>query len=275
MKQAGKYLPEHSLLAAALVLTATGFWDIYFGDSPAPGSRQHFHLVANLLWLTLLTWQLRLAATGNFAGHRVVGTWVLLLAPLLFASTSMLSVHSAHKGMVSGLGDALIVQNVMGTLEFGLLVLLAFVFRKRRRLHGALLLSTAILFMGIALFFTLIGLVPAFRIEGPETFHRFASAAMTGQAVCLAVGLAFVARDWRNGWPFLLAALFFPLNELLRVLLAEIGLIQPLTRFVGSLGEIPVLAGSFALMLGLLLAMGIGRSRPAMQPGWQRTGAPE
>lgn len=268
MRTSGRYLPEHLLLACVFVLATAGFWNLYLAADATPGPHHHLHLVTVFLWLGLMLWQLRLASRQDFAGHRRLGTWILLVAPLLFASMALLSVHSANKGLLSGRGDPLIIQNVMGTLELGLLVFLAFALRKRRALHGAFLLATAILFMGIALFFTLIGFAPAFRIEGPDTFHRFASAAMTGQAVCLAVGLAFMVRDHRNGWPFLLAALFFPLNELIRVALARFDLIEPLTRFVGSLSEARVFAGGFAALLALLLATGIrpvGQRAPSRQ----------
>lgn len=146
----------------------------------------------------------------------------------------------------------------MGTLQLGLLILLAFVLRRRRALHGAFLLGTAIAFLGIALFFSLIGFVPAFRIEGPETFHRFASAAATGQAVCLAVGLLFVIKDRRHGWPLLLAAAFFPLNEGVRAFLASRDLIGPLTEFVGALDPTATFVGSLAVFLALLAVFVVG-----------------
>jgi hypothetical protein len=104
----------------------------------------------------LLLVQLRLIDKGSPRTHRKLGLAVLATAPLLVATTAMLSVHSAHRGLVSGEGDLLIVQNVMGTIWLALLIILAFVLRRRRKLHAALLLSTLLLFMGIALFFALI-----------------------------------------------------------------------------------------------------------------------
>lgn len=260
MKLADRYLLEHVFLAVVLLLSITGFWNLYFGEGAAPGPHQHLHLVTNFLWLFLLACQLRLVARQDFRNHRQLGMAVLVLAPLLFASAALLSVHSAHKGLASGRGDAMIVQNVMTTLELGVLIVLAFVFRKRRKLHGAFLLATALLFMGIALFFTLIGLVPGFRIEGPETFHRFESAAIAGQVTCLAVGLVFVVKDYRNGWPLLLAGTFFVVNDGIGGLLAKHALVQPLTEFVGSQSQGLVFAGSLGLLLALLAATGI---RPA------------
>lgn len=258
MKTSNRYVLEHLLIAFVFLVSVTGFWEIYFGADAVPNPYHHLHVVTNFAWLALLFLQLRAVATGRYPDHRKVGLAVFVVGPLVVAGAALLSVHSAHKGLVSGEGDFLIVQNVMGTLELGLLVVLAFVVRKRRALHGAFLLSTAVLFLGIALFFTLISFVPAFRIEGPETFHRFQSAAMTGQAVCLAMGLLFFIKDYRNGWPLLLAAAFFPLNELIRALLAKHDLIQPLTEVVGSLSQAFTFVGAFVLVFGLIAATGVG-----------------
>jgi len=150
---------------------------------------------------------------------------------------------------------------VMGTLELGLLILLAFVLRKRRKLHAALLLSTAILFMGIALFFTLISFVPQFKIEGPDTFYRFGTAAVTGQAISFVVAFLLFVKDFRTGWPFLLAGLFFIPNELLRSWLAKNQMLEPLTEFVGSMSQAFTFVGIFALVLVLLAATGIRNTR--------------
>ena len=206
------------------------------------------------MWMGLLLAQLILIARRSYRTHRKVGLAVLVGGPLLVATTAMLSVHSAHKGVVSGDGDFLIVQNVMVTLELGLLIFLAFLLKDRRKLHGSLLLSTTILFMGIALFFAIISFVPQFRIEGPETFYRFQMAATTGQVICVAVGFLFFIRDRRNGWPFLVAGFCFPLNEAIRSLLTRFGLIDPLTEIVGSMSQPLTFVASFALLFSLLAA---------------------
>jgi hypothetical protein len=142
----------------------------------------------------------------------------------------------------------------MATIELGLLIFLAFLFKKRRKLHGSLLLSTTIVFMGIALFFALISFVPQYRIEGPETFYRFALAGITGQVICVAVGLLFFIRDRRNGWPFLAAALCFPLNDVIQLVLTKSELIGPLTELVGSMSKPLTFVAAFALLFSLLAA---------------------
>jgi hypothetical protein len=259
-----RYVLEFLFLATTVVLAFAGFWNVYFGAGADPNGYHHMHVVVNLAWLSLLLWQLWLVAGKQNASHRRTGLMVLGMAPLLVASTALLSVESAYKGVVSGEGDFLIIQNVGVTFEVALLVVLAFVLRRRRALHGHLLMGTALLFMGIALFFTLTSFVPGFRVEGPETFYRFKYAGIAGQATCLAVGLLFTIRDRRNGWPMLLAALFLGFNDLVRGVLASNGMIDPLTRFVASLNQPLTFVATLVLMFGLLVATGI---RPTASTG--------
>jgi len=264
MQRVGHYSLEFGLIAVVMLISILGFWDIYFGADADPQPHHHLHIATAFIWMGLLLTQLVLLARRRYGDHRRLGLAVLVAAPLLVATTAMLSVHSAHRGVASGEGDFLIVQNVMVTVEVALFVFLAFLWKRRRKLHGALLLSTTILFMGIALFFALVSFAPPFRIEGPETFHRFQTAAMTGQVICLAVGLVFFVRDLRNGWPFLLAGLCFLLNEMIRSMLTSLGLIDPLTELVGSLSQPVTFIASFALLFSLLAAT----ARPTVrQPG--------
>ena len=257
MTSAKQYIFDYVLIAATMLLSVLGFWNIYLGENAAPNPYHHLHLATDFAWLFLLLYQLRLVGGRRYADHRRAGLAVLVVGPLLFATTALLSVHSAHKGLVSGQGDFLIVQNVMVTLQLGFLIVLAFVLRRRRKLHGSFMLSTSILFMGIALFFTLISFAPPFKIEGPETFYRFGTAGIAAQATCLVVGLLLSVRDFRNGWPFLLAGSFFVLNELIRSSLARNELIAPLTEFVGSMNQGFTFVGSFAALFALLAATGM------------------
>lgn len=261
MTGARRYSFEYLLIGATLLLSVSGFWNVFLGPDAPPDLHQLVHAATSLIWLLLLLYQLDLIRRRRFADHRRAGLAILAIGPLLFATTALLSVHSAHKGLVSGRGDFLIVQNVMVTLELGVLILLAFVLRKDRPLHGSLMLSTALLFMGIALFFTLIGFVPQYRIEGPETFHRFRDAATAAQGAVLFVGVLLFLRGFRSGWPYLLAASFFLLNEVIRTALDERALLQPLTGFVGSMNQAATFVGSFALLLALLAATGVSGAR--------------
>lgn len=257
-----KYILEYFLLGIVVVLCVPGFWTIYFGVNASPSFYQNLHVATTLTWLFLLLYQLTLIAKQQHTNHKKIGLSILFFGPLLFATTALLSVHSAHKGVVSGEGDFLLVQNVMGSLELGLVILLAFIFKKRRKVHGSFLLSTAILFLGIALFFTFTNVVPQFKIEGPETFYRFGTAAATARNICLVIGLLFFLKDRANGWPVLLVSLFFPLNEYVNQLLAKNNMLQPLLEAVGSLSKPITFIGSFVVLLLLLAVTGVTYKRP-------------
>ncbi len=263
MENFKKYIFEYLLLLIVILLSIAGFWNIYFGVDANPTPYQNLHVITNLIWLFLLLYQLSLIGKKQYLIHRKIGLSILFFGPLLVATTALLSVHSAHKGMVSGQGDMLIVQNVMTTLELGFIILLAFILKKRRKLHGAFILSTAILFMGIALFFTLISFVPQFKIEGPETFYRFATAGATGRYICLFIGLLFFLKDRTTGWAMLLVSSFFTLNEYINTLLIKHNFIQPLTEFVGSFNELITFLGSFIVLSILLTFTVIPNKRQA------------
>ncbi|UUR09512.1 hypothetical protein [Sphingomonas glaciei] len=225
---------------------------IYAGEGANPQRHHHLHLATTFGWMGLLLAQLLLLSRGRTTVHRRIGLVVLIAAPLL-ASVALLTVHSAHRGIQSGEGDILIVQNVLGTFCLAAMLALAFIFAKRRKLHGAFLMSTLLLFPGPALFFALLAFAPPVRIEGPETFYRFGFAAITGQGLIPVIPAYFFVRDRRNNWPYLLAAGGFLAAEALKVWLTQARLIDPLTRLTGELSQ----GWAFAIGLMLLLAIGL------------------
>lgn len=120
--------------------------------------------------------------------------------------------------------------------------------------------------MGIALFFTLLSFVPQYKIEGPETFHRFGEAATMGSFICLIVGLVFVIKAYKTGWPLLVAASFLTLNGLLHQVLANNNLIQPLTETIGALNEPLAFIGSFLILFLVLLSTGVYKMKGTKSP---------
>lgn len=262
-----QYGAEFGLIGATLVIGALGFWNIYLGPSADPQPHHHLHIATTYLWLGLLLTQLVLLASGNASQHRRLGLAVLAAGPLLVASAALLTVHSAQRAIASGEPDFLIVQNVIGTAWLALVLLLAFVLKRRRKLHGALLMSTLVLFLGPALFFALLAFAPPFRIEGPETFYRFQTAAMTGQVIIAAVVLAMFLRDRRSGWPYLLAGGSYLVAEAAKAWLTHLELIDPLTRLVATPGKAAAFLVALALVAALLAALvwprGSGRHPPS------------
>ena len=257
MKNSRKYRFEYLLIIGAIGLGITGFWNIFFGPEAKPSSHHFFHVITVFGWLFLLLYQLSLIGKKQFLSHKTVGLLILFFGPLLVATTAIMTVHSANKGVISGKGDALFVQNVMGTLELAVLILLAFVVKKRRALHGAFLLSTVLAFVSVAIFFSLLAFVPQFKIEGPETFYRFAYAAITGLVIRLIIGILFFIKDRRNNWPLLVTGLMPASSILVGAILEKYELIPSSTAFVGSFNEIVTFGVSFVIMLVLLLATGI------------------
>jgi hypothetical protein len=249
-----RHVPELVLLVAVIVLSIAGFWHIYFGVNAKPTGYHHLHVISVFVWLILLLVQLSLIGRKKYLLHRSLGLSIFVIGPLVVASVALLSVDSANKAVISGRGDVLIVANVMTTLELAFTILMAFLLKNNRKLHGAFLVNSALIFMGIALVFTLINFVPQYRIEGPETFSRFTTAAKTSRYSCATVGLLFFFKDVRNGWPWLLISSFFFLNELINALVSSTNNIEPLTIFVGSLNQPVTFIGSFVGLLILLMS---------------------
>jgi len=260
MKELG-YKLEMAFLILTIVISIAGFWSLYFGSEAAPNGFHHLHLVTSFAWLALLLVQLWLMSAQRIVLHRRVGRLVLILAPLLIASAALLSVNSAARALDSGQADPLIIQNVGVTIQLAILLLLAFAMIRRPRIHGAFLISTALLFMGIALVFALISFVPSFRIEGPDTFDRFAQAAMTATALVGACAVVLFIKDYRNGWPYLVPVLFILANGLIDMQLSASGETERLTAIVGVWNRYLTFLVAFFIALGGLLAVGVGRER--------------
>ena len=261
MKIARKHFAEYLLLAAVTIVSILGFWDLYFGSEADPQPHHHLHLVTVAAWLFFLLFQLNSVARGDFKAHRKNGISVLLMASIVVAAVAFLSVLSAQRAIGLGRPDELLVQNVMVSLQFGLLIVLAFLFRKRREIHGSLMFSTLLLFGGIALFFALLSFVPMFRIEGPETFYRFGAAATTGLSVCIGVAVLLFLSAPRTRWPYLLAAGCLVLNDAINELLIRFDLSYPATKVIGSLNPILAFIAAFVIQFALLalLVLPVGK----------------
>lgn len=270
MQRYKPYAAELLLILFTMVVGVLGFWTIYVGPRADPQPHHHLHVVTTFGWMGLLAAQISLLARARRPSHRRLGLAVLLAGPLLVASAALLTVHSARRAITSGEEDVLLVQNITGTLWLGLILVMAFALKKRRKVHGALLSSTLILFLGPALFFSLIAFAPPFRIEGPETFYRFQTAGMTGLAIILLIVAVLFAKDWRNNWPYLLAAASYLVGEGGKAMLAGLGLIDPVTRAVATPSE----AAAFIIALAIMLALLVRTVLPTSSRNRLREAAP-
>jgi len=247
-----QYTLEIAFLVLVIVTSLVGFSSLVSGDRVALTGYHALHIVTSLAWLSLLLGQLVLIRQRRFDRHRVIGASIFGVGPILIASLTLLTVHSAAREAAAGTVDRLVVQNVTFTLQMALLLLLAFALRRNRTVHGALLLSTALMFLVIALFFTFISYVPGFRIEGPETFDRFAKSGQTVALIGSIIGVLFFLRSWRTGWPWLLVATFFLLDGYLQFAVARSGRTKALTGLVGSIGKLPAFGLGLPVFAALL-----------------------
>lgn len=250
MKQ--KHTLEFLFLLTVIAFSLVGFSSLWLGQHPERTPYHYLHIGTSLAWLLLLLSQLVLIRQRRPQRHRAIGKAIFIAGPVLVASLTLLSVHSAAKDAIAGRPDTLLVQNVMTTAEVALLVLLAFILRRNRKLHASFLMSTALLFMAIAMFFTFISYVPGFKIEGPETFSRFAKAGQTISIIVLLVGLLFFLKAWRTGWPWIIAGSFVSLNGFLQVYLDSAGHTKSLTQLVASIGRAPAFGLSLLIFTALL-----------------------
>jgi len=252
MNVAKNYVAEYLLLAAVSIVSILGFWELYLGVEADPQPHHHMHLITVFAWLFFLLAQLNSVARGHFKAHRKTGKGVLFVAPTVVATVAYLSVLSAQRAIGQGRPDDLLVQNVMLSLQLALIIGLAFLFRKRRKIHGSLMFSTLLFFGGIALFFTLLSFVPMFRIEGPETFYRFAVAANTAVFVCCSVAVLLFVSAPRARWPYLLAAGCLVLNGAINGLFVRFDLSYPATQVIGSLNPTFTFIAAFLAQFALL-----------------------
>jgi hypothetical protein len=242
-------------LSLVILISLAGFWNIYFGADARPTPYHHLHVISSIAWLALLLVQLTLIDRKQPAIHRQIGQSIVFVGPFLIASLILLSVHSASKAVVREAPDMLVIQNIFPALEIALLMILGVACKHNRRLHGHLLMSTALLFLGIALFFTLTSFVPQYRIEGPETFERFEHAASMATYLSVAAGIILFLLQGKAGWPWLMVSLLFFFNAWTSSLLTQSGQVMSLTRFIGAINEYLAFFGTFGIVLVVMLLL--------------------
>ncbi|MFC3881178.1 hypothetical protein ACFOSV_13375 [Algoriphagus namhaensis] len=240
-------------LSIAILVSISGFWNIYFGPNSAPTFYQNIHVLTTFAWLFLLMTQLIFIAKANFLMHIKLGASILILGPSLIATLVLLSVHSAARAAGQGEADMLVIQNIFPALEVGLLLILGFIFRRNRILHGQLLVSTTLFFFGIALFFTLISFVPQYQITGPETLYRFEDAGITATYISAFFGMILFFVQRRSGWPWLLVTALFFINGYINYLITEANQAKALTALIGSVNEYLAFFGTFLIALSSLI----------------------
>lgn len=105
-----RYTLEIVFLVMVIALSLVGFSSLALGERPELTVYQGLHILTSLAWLLLLLSQLVLIRQHRFDRHRAIGTSIFVAGPVLVATLTLLTVHSAAKDAVAGRVDVLVVQ---------------------------------------------------------------------------------------------------------------------------------------------------------------------
>lgn len=82
-------LVETLFLFLVIAVSVAGFWALYLALGASPDGFHHLHLLTSFAWLGLLLMRVRLMNSKRLDLHRRFGLAVIVLGPLLVASTAL------------------------------------------------------------------------------------------------------------------------------------------------------------------------------------------
>ncbi|MFV0542314.1 MAG: hypothetical protein ACK5L8_01370 [Marinicella pacifica] len=252
------YAKAHYYLIALLGITLLAFWDSYFGVLKEASLAHHLHGITATTWIVLMALQSFLIHRGQCSLHRIFGMSLFLIVPLMTAAFTMVIQLGVQKTLAQHpfymlFGEALLTIDVLLLLTVPLQVYLALRFRRRVRLHSALMLGTVIGVMPPITSRLLSGYVPGFIIDGPESLHLFKYALLWGNVISLVIALILYFCYKREGWPWMLAAVISALNY---GLYATVGKTDWWHCVVESFAWLtPLQAFGFGLLFGLMACL--------------------
>lgn len=253
------YRHAHGAVLALLPLTVLAFWPGYFGRLGEASFAHHLHGLTGTAWLLLVAAQSWTIQGGRRQFHRTLGKSSFVLGPLLVAGFAL----ATHAGAVKAVADhpfyvmfgkALLTADVWLLLTTPVLLYLAFRFRRRAHVHGALMLATLIGLLPPMLSRLFAGFLPGLTVRGPETFHRFEYCIALAMGVSVAVALWLYRRHGRDGWPWLLAAALTAGSYLLYWTLGRLGIWSAIVADIAAAPAALLAAGGLLVGLAACLA---------------------
>jgi|GEM_PF-217418 len=217
LKRKLPYTKAHYYLMGLLVITLMAFWDSYFGILREASLAHHMHGITATVWIVLMAAQSFFIHLENRSLHRKLGLLLFVVVPLMTAAFSMVIQLGIQKTLVQHpfynlFGEALLTIDVLLLLTVPLQIYLALKFRRRVRLHSALMLGTVIGLMPPITSRLLSGYVPGLIINGPDSLYLFRYALFWGHVISLVLALVLYFRYKKEGWPWLLAAIITVLS---------------------------------------------------------------
>ena len=145
------------LFVALLLVVLAGFWKTYFGLFPAVGHWAgviHFHAIMLLLWFGMLIAQPLLIRAKRFSLHRTLGRISYGLVPLVLVSMWLAS-RSQYVRFVGQVPEhqnrADLFIPLSQLLLFGILYVLAMVYRRQPAWHLRYIVASSVVFLSPAL----------------------------------------------------------------------------------------------------------------------------
>lgn len=196
-------------LLALFPLIAVAFWPGYLSQVRAVPFALHAHGMTATVWLALLTLQSWSIHARRPGWHRVAGLATFVILPL-FAAAGPLALH----GMAmlwrtnadpfhAAFGAQLVIADMIAGPSVVVMVVYAFVNRRRVGVHAAAMLATALLVLP-PIVGRLLPWLPGFPVGGWAGFGGFRLSFQLAEALTLliAIGLATRAPSARAGFGF-------------------------------------------------------------------------
>lgn len=195
---------------ALLVVLVVGFWETYFSvlfQDMHPS--HHFHGITMLLWVLLLISQAWLIRTRRMSLHRLAGRLSLVLAPLIVISGVIVTYHNIGNAEdpTAPFMLSLFWLGLFSSALFGLLYLLAMIYRSDFQLHARYMIGTALVFVVPGLSRTFANFVGPLGLPSPDFYGT--------QVLVGVMGVALVGWDRYHGrfrLPFMVFTALWMLN---------------------------------------------------------------
>lgn len=206
---------------AIIAMTVLAFWPGYFSRLGTAKIAWHVHAITATAWLLLLAAQSWSIDRGHRARHRSLGLAIFMLVPLFLVGAAGVE-HSMAIATASGQdpfynlwGSPLGIYDLIGSVAFLLVAVMALRERRNVARHAAWLLATPLLLIGPALGRVYNAHLPGLIINGPQDFPLFRWSVHLGGLTAIMIALWLWSRHRRHGQPWLVVAAVILLQSLL------------------------------------------------------------
>lgn len=179
---------------ALLVVQVVGFWNTYFSVLLQDiHLTHHFHGITMLLWVLLLIGQSWLIRARKLSLHRLTGKLSLILAPLIVISGVIVTYHNIGnaENPTAPFMLSIFWLGLFSSMLFGVLYLLAMIYRSDFQLHARYMICTALVFVLPGLSRAFANVIAPLGLPVPDFYGT--------QVLVGAMGVALIGWDRYHG----------------------------------------------------------------------------